>query len=357
MDYPSTSLGTSPTLAMLLKGAQPSVLAQLAAQTAQSAPPGATPAQLQPQPQIAPPPQVPVTQAPVAQSPAGPGDITVAPSAPSQYRTGIIGGPFRVGSLGGNILGAIGDAFLVQHRDAPTYAPRLQNARESEALQSFTADPEEAIRRLTQIDPSKGMALRQWYNQDQQQTAEEQQKAALTTSQIIANRQQVENAVLDRVGGLLFQSDESTFPAALSKARIYMQQHGVDAPLPETWEEAKQWAQGGIPVDKQIEMADRRKHWQDEIAVGHEANAAKMTAAQAATIAAQASTTRANRPPNTTVSNQIAGVMAKIANGLPLTPGETQLYHDYRSPRAQPKGSGFRFVNGAIVGPDGKPVQ
>lgn len=147
---------------------------------------------------------------------------TVDPNSPvSKYRTGILAGksghsgPFRPGSLGGNILGALGDAFLVANGAQPVYAPRLKMMREAEALQGYDKDPYGAISRVTDIDPATGIKLR----------GDQQDYDAKAASQALLKRKMdydYQSGIESDAKSLLATANEKNYPAlkALVERRL-----------------------------------------------------------------------------------------------------------------------------------------
>lgn len=59
----------------------------------------------------------------------------------------------------GHILGALGDAFLVQGGAKPAYSDRIHKARIADALSGFQTDPDAAIERVGQVDPALAIDL------------------------------------------------------------------------------------------------------------------------------------------------------------------------------------------------------
>ena len=102
-----------------------------------------------------------------------PEEIAVSGSSPfGTLKRGLVQtGPFSMGQTGGNILGLIGDALLVQSGNQKQYDPRLQQARAAEALASYTDDPMDAIRRLNEIDPAAAAELADKYRAHQLDTS------------------------------------------------------------------------------------------------------------------------------------------------------------------------------------------
>lgn len=338
-NIPGLRLGTGLTLGDLFRQAgSPTVPTQDAPM-----PVGATPG-------IASPGNVPPQVPPADENP----EIVVQnePYPKSKYRNGIVqGGTFRLGGLGGNILGALGDAFLIQSGNAPRYAPRLQQARVSEALENFQTDPERAIGMLMQIDPEAATRLYQSNFENQLKTNEDERQGEelglrrdVTGAQVRASNTQTDSVVRDRLASMFGQATEQTFPAALSQAQAYAQRYGLDIPLPKTWQEARQWAREGIPAGTQIELNDRRDFQQGQL--------------QNQRITAGARVTAANRPPASatrppTSATVVGRLLDIVANGGTLTPAQQRIvdaYNPQNRPTGRRGGSPVRMVRG----PDGR---
>jgi hypothetical protein len=58
-----------------------------------------------------------------------------------------------------NVLGTLGDAFLINAGHDPIFAPQRQMERTGDALYGFTDNPAAAIERLTQVNPQAALAL------------------------------------------------------------------------------------------------------------------------------------------------------------------------------------------------------
>lgn len=58
-----------------------------------------------------------------------------------------------------DIVGTLGDAFLVQSGANPLYRPQRQREMESDALVGFTSDPKAAMERLANINPEAALDL------------------------------------------------------------------------------------------------------------------------------------------------------------------------------------------------------
>lgn len=229
-----------PQIAALL--GNPQALAQLQGNPqAGGAVPSPVPGAVPPQPQVPDPGQ----------------DITVAgtPIAPSPYHQGLVRkGFFSAGKTGGNILGAIGDAFLTQAGRAPQYAPKLQQIREADALENYGSDPTGALDRLMMVNPSEAVKGYDTYTDNKRlDTAAGERTRGADLD--------YENAVRGRVGSMLYASNAKTYPQMLARARAYAQSKGVDlGDLPETFDDAQAWARGDVPVGSQIQLNDMRDY-------------------------------------------------------------------------------------------------
>lgn len=69
-----------------------------------------------------------------------------------------------------DILGLVGDAFLLQSGNKPIYAPGRQQEKEGDALAGFTQNPQAAVERLSGVNPAGAIGL-------QNQTQDNQTKA------------------------------------------------------------------------------------------------------------------------------------------------------------------------------------
>jgi len=81
-----------------------------------------------------------------------------------------------------NILGTLGDAFLIQSGHNPMYAPARAQEKAGDALSGFTVDPLAAVERLAQANPAMANQLyasiqQQQLRQAQLQRQQEQDKS------------------------------------------------------------------------------------------------------------------------------------------------------------------------------------
>ena len=83
-----------------------------------------------------------------------------------------------------DILGIVGDAFLVQSGNKPMYAPVREQERISDAMAGFTEDPMAAIERVAGESPMLAQKMLEQYQANQYQTAQQQSLAASRESMI-----------------------------------------------------------------------------------------------------------------------------------------------------------------------------
>lgn len=198
----------------------------------------------------------------VAQAPVpieGPNEMVVQDNPyRQQLREGFFkGGPFATGKLGGNILGALGDALLAQGGQGPIYAPKLQRARESEAMIDLARDPERAIEQLSQVNPERAADL--W---DQWQTNQRQQSVA--DAQIRNADDEYNLTTHDRGINYLGAATEQSYPHVKQLVEKWYADRGVEMPyqLPDTFDPnlLGAIASSGIPMEKQATLEDNREY-------------------------------------------------------------------------------------------------
>lgn len=308
-------------------------------------PPGATP----------PPPAAPLNNQnlPTDPSAAGP-DIVIGgqPIDPAKVRSGILGGTFGVGRTGGNILGLLGDAFLTQAGRDPQYAPRLQQAREAEALQNYQSDPTGALDKFLAVNPEKALGAIN--------TNQDNQRADKATNAILRDKDQgYEDAIRSRASSMLYSANEKTWPAVRAQALAYAKSKGIELDIPETWEGAQQWAQSDVPVKDRMSndataayraaTLDQRARDSAAREAYYKSNVAERRGYHEGVIANNRPS--AKPPTPTTV---LGSVQAKVQkSGLAsLSPGERQIYDDSFKGKTGSKGSttGPRIVRDPVTG-------
>jgi len=169
---------------------------------------------------------------------------------PPNLRQGIVhGGLFGLGHTGGNILGILGDAFLTQAGHAPQYAPRLQQAREAEALQDFQTDPVGALQKYGMINPQDMLHQTDVMHDNQRQQAAADSVIADNTQ----NRYLKTRGVLAGMANAAANSKDPSkvWPTMLDQMKRYAEANGFTDPLPDSPETAGTWAAGSQSVSDQ----------------------------------------------------------------------------------------------------------
>jgi hypothetical protein len=171
----------------------------------------------------------PAAAPPVAPSPTEMPDQTVQPQH-DRLRQGLLHGIFGLGKTGGNILGTIGDAFLVQGGAKPLYKERLQSQQESDALEGLTDDPASAVSRLARVNPEAAVNL---YNTWQDNSRLDHSQAIATRD---ANQKYIDTIVgraSSMVGAVTnSKNPEAAWPTVRDQMRSYFQARGIEPPFP-----------------------------------------------------------------------------------------------------------------------------
>lgn len=189
----------------------------------------------------------------VAQQPSnGGGEEVVVNTPPTQgprIKRGFIGGPFALGTTGGNILGAIGDGLLATAGRRPVYSPRLDNAAQAEALQDYRVDPDGALDKLTQIAPGSAVEL---MNERSKLESERAVRDSMVEERRVKRADRV-NEIATRLAG---SATKDTWPTVRDRIQKFFVAQGVDPyfDLPESWDEAQVQAlrMSGVPTEDQI---------------------------------------------------------------------------------------------------------
>lgn len=164
----------------------------------------------------------------------------------SGYREGLLGGAFGVGRTGGNILGILGDALLMNEGLDPIYQQRLQRARASEALADYRQEPGRAIDAYAQIDPQGAATL-----------ADKQREIALDTQTTQSNLEKAAREREDYInnlgaGYLSTVTDQQSYDRVLGILDNLYDRAGLENPyrriLPENYNEAAIQAGLGFPL-------------------------------------------------------------------------------------------------------------
>lgn len=218
-----------------------------------------------------------------------------------------------------DVLGILGDSFLVQSGNKAIYRPQRDKEDAADAMAGFTQDPLAAAERMTGVDPAAARSM----FKDQQ---EADYKAGALKSQEayrgnVMQQNGIENIVklrnyaarlLDSPGGR--KNPELAMQQIASVAQstgIPLGQLGINPDM--TAEERDIYAAGDMTVQQQRNLPMRER--QLDIAQQN----------------ASANTTRANRPPagraapNPTAASIAAPVLEKLKRGQKLAPNEIEL--------------------------------
>lgn len=217
---------------------------------------------------------------------AAPGNVPVGltdlVSAQQNLEVPKVGG-FK--GIASDVLGAIGDAFLVQGGANPVYGPRKQQQKIAQAAEGFDLDPESAIARVSKVDVNAGIALRDKYNARQKEQAnlaiaqaegqrdqtklnlevqEQERKTAAGRVKLLADSRSYAGQVLSR-------ATEENYPLLVQHLAEQLKANGLPntIKLPATYpgkEEMKRIIDSTLQVDdlKQLIQGDTRLQIQEE---------------------------------------------------------------------------------------------
>jgi hypothetical protein len=148
-----------------------------------------------------------------------------------------------------NILGRVADMVLVQQGGKPIYEGRMKEKDWKRAMEGFTADPLNTIRKIATFDPEAALNL---YNQHMDNTRADR----------VAQRQEdvASMKYMGRLGGMLNAIKNSKDPGAqytrmLPQLRAYAERYKLPTDgLPEQWDDAaiNTYVMGNVDVDDQL---------------------------------------------------------------------------------------------------------
>ena len=228
-----------------------------------------------------------------------------------------------------DVLGTLGDAFLVGSGNKQIYGPQREKEKLQSAMYGFTNDPQAAAERVALVDPALGRELNQDY-QTQQRYA---QQSALQQQQLLAQK-----AAVAAKGATLVGSYARTLnsPEKYKLGRAGLQkvidQYGLDVTLPEEYDEnslSDLFTRGQTPdqlVDN--DRADRGLESQNSARAASTSVARQRAAEQARhNRAMEARPTSSSQPRPKSATNVDAEVLQKIRDGS-ATPAEKAYYND-----------------------------
>lgn len=222
-----------------------------------------------------------------------------------------------------DVVGMLGDAFLVQSGNAPVYAPQRQKERAADAMAGQTANPLAAVERMTQVDPSASWQMHEKVMANQ--IAEAQAQAAALKAQQ-ENYEKGANFFAQRIYGAENEEGYQRIRPMLLEAKRRFGL-GDEFQVPEKYDEvlAQTMGRGAMKTDRQevVQQGNRR------LDITERQGDARIGVAQQN---ADANTTRANRPPagraepNPTMATIVNEIRAKVNRGEKLSPGDAQIW-------------------------------
>ncbi len=231
-------------------------------------------------------------------------------------------GMFGVKGTLRDVLGLLGDSFLVQSGNAPQYAPARRREQISDAQAGFTVDPVAASERVGYYDPQMG---REMYNDYESSLVKKAQQESLEDSrQSLADNRLADNlskgrlaiqSVLAQPGAI---GPEGITPAAQKVIALIAKQHGasiedlMDPGM--TGEEATLYGTAGLSVNQQRNLPISQQR--ADAATSNAASAAVRSARPPAGRAPRAETDseREIRIADTPVSKRTAGEQQWLQN-------------------------------------------
>ena len=196
------------------------------------------------------------------------------------------GNPQRKGMFGikgtlRDILGTVGDAFLVQSGNKQVYAPQRAQERRSDAMAGFTQDQMAAVERMAQEDPDTAIKLYEYV----QSNAAKEQAAAATRQKAQVDSVEKGGRIIGQISGSI--KSQGAYDRNKSRLQYVIDTYGLGdfVKLPEKYdaEFISELEKAGMQVNQQIttqQGAERIRQGDERIG-----------------IAQQDANTRANRPP------------------------------------------------------------
>lgn len=142
-----------------------------------------------------------------------------------------------------NLLEILGDAVLIHGGMSPMFAQNKKEDNLQAAMEGFTTEPLEAIRRIAQVDPKAAWTL---YNQHQDNVRADEQAASL--------RDDRRERGYNRIGAMLGAARPETWEKMRPVIERYAQSRGIDvADLPTEYDPdaLDVWRMGSLSVDDQ----------------------------------------------------------------------------------------------------------
>lgn len=214
-----------------------------------------------------------------------------------------------------DVLGTIGDAFLLQSGNQRIYAPRREQEKQSDALVGFTQNPMGAIERLANVNPQLAATL---YDNVVQNQARVQ--AAGTGVQKARDERYQKGAEL--FGRFYGAANQASYGRVLPILNRIKEQYGLGDEFqidPEYNEDnARAYQYGGMPTTNQVRDERQREAEQGRnrrAEMNEEGRNARYTPPQP------------RNPPQRGASQVDAEILDRIRTGT-ATPAEQQIYRE-----------------------------
>lgn len=229
-----------------------------------------------------------------------------------------------------DVIGLVGDAFLVQGGADAIYGPKRDQERMSDAIAGMSVNERAAIERVAGLNPAAAQKMLDDYLVRQQNETENMIKAQTATTSQQGKEFDIMTEVRDIAARILGGADtperleiaKNQIRTLAGRARLTMEDLGISPDM--GLEEAYMYSRGDMRVNQQ-EMLPRR----DRQLVISQQNA-------------DANTRRSNRPPAgraTTEATEAARIRGKINRGETLSPGDAATWKKYTEGTGGRRGS------------------
>lgn len=187
-------------------------------------------------------------------------------------------GMFGISGTGRDILGVLGDAFLLNSGLKPIYHPQRQSEKIGDAWANIGTDPA-ALQQIASVDADLARKIT-----DDLATAEYRKAVAQNAADKEANaergrHQTILSSILAQVG-----DNEAAYPAARDLYRRYAQRYGIDSEIPDAYDRnvIEQGIALGMTPDQIIDNRETgRSHLENERIARGRFNVARQNATTA----------------------------------------------------------------------------
>lgn len=220
-----------------------------------------------------------------------------------------------------DVLGTIGDAFLVNAGKNAVYAPIRQREREGDAMAGQTMNPLAAIERMTAVNPSMSNDMNE--NYQQQQLRQAQQDSLASSRDIMNAKRQMDMSEtgLDRIAAFIAGGVPYENVVKYAATRGITPENLADLGItPDMSPEARQaFAMSAVDPYKQTRLG------QYDRGLGQGERRLEISQQNADSQRISATRPRAGRAaPNPTAASMAAPLIRKVQNGGTLTPAEAE---------------------------------